>query len=98
VNLALYQTNDKSLSLMQSAWRAILNPIIAIPMLSGLQLSDIKLVSGVNVINTLLSRMQQGWFVTDIDAAITLFRSAPFNSTTLTLTASAPATVSLWVY
>jgi hypothetical protein len=83
---------------MQSAWRAILNPIIAIPMLSGLQLSNIALKTGVNVINTMLARQQQGWFITDIDAAITLYRSAPFNSSTLTLTASAPASLSLWVY
>lgn len=98
MNLPLFQSDDKNFSLMQSQWRAVLNPIIAIPMLQGLQLNDIVLNAGVNVINTRLSRKQQGWLITDIDASSQLFRSAPFNSQTLTLTASSPCTVSLWVY
>jgi hypothetical protein len=88
----------QSLGLLNSQWRSILNPVLGIPILSGVQLTNIPLVTGVNVINTTLQRQQQGWFITDIDAAISLYRSAPFNSLTLNLTASAPATVSLWVY
>lgn len=89
---------NQALSLILTQWRSILNPVLGIPFLSGVQLNNISLKTGANVINTTLQRAQQGWFLTDIDAAITLYRSAPFNSLTLSLTASAPATVSLWVY
>lgn len=97
--LPYFQTQGKDLSLMQTVWRSILNPLLGIPFLSGVQLSNISLVSSSpNVINTTLQRMQQGWFITDITGSATLYRSAPFNSLTLTLTASAPCTVSLWVF
>jgi|SRR5208282_3357589 len=87
-----------AMGLLNSQWRAILNPLLGVPFLAGVQLDNIVLKTGVNVINTSLQRQMQGWFVSDIDAAITLYRSAPFNSLTLSLTASGPATVSLWVY
>jgi hypothetical protein len=84
--------------LLQNQWRSILNPVLAVPMLSGLQLNNVALKMGSNVINTTLQRQMQGWFITDIDAATTIYRSAPFNTLTLTLTASAACNVSLWVY
>jgi hypothetical protein len=84
--------------LLQNQWRSILNPVLAVPMLSGLQLNNVALKIGSNVINTTLQRQMQGWFITDIDAASAVYRSAPFNTLTLTLTASAPCNVSLWVY
>jgi hypothetical protein len=89
-----------SLEETQTRWASILNPIIAIPMMSGLQLPGVKLLTGANIINHRLQRQMQGWFVTDINAAITYYRpdTAPFNQTTLTLVASAPATINLWVY
>jgi hypothetical protein len=96
--LPYFQSQSKDLSLMQTQWRSILNPVLSISMLSGLQLTNIALVTGTNVINTTLQRQQQGWFITDIDSGANVYRSAPFNSLTLTLTASAPAHVSLWVF
>jgi hypothetical protein len=98
VNLPFQYSDNPDLNKLQTKWISILNPIISVPLLSGVQLDDIVLKTGVNVINTTLQRMQQGWIITDIDTAITLFRSQPFNQLTLTLTASAPCTVSLWVY
>jgi hypothetical protein len=85
---------------MQTQWSAILNPVIANPITSGLQLSAVELKTGTNVINHTLQRQMRGWFVTDIDAVATIYRPATsyFNKTTLTLVASAPATVALWVY
>lgn len=85
---------------MQTQWAAILNPVVANPIVNGLSLANVSLKSGTNVINHTLQRKMQGWFYTDIQAAATIHRpaTAPFNNLTLTLVASAPATVNLWVY
>jgi hypothetical protein len=79
-------------------WPSLLDPVIQSPMGQVRIISGINLVSGVNIINHKLGRLQQGWFVADINAGITLYRSAPFNSLTLSLTASAPAIVHLGVF
>lgn len=96
--LPIFNTDDRSLSLLQTAWAALINPLLSRPQLQGIVLKDIPLIAGVNVINHHLGRKMQGWTQTDINAAITLYRSAPYNDLTLTLTASAPATVSLEVF
>lgn len=96
--LAFFQTSDKDLSLMQTNWRSVLNPVIAIPILAGVQLTNIALIDGVTVINTTLQRMMQGWILTDINASAIIYRSKPFNNLTLTLTSSAACIVNLWVY
>lgn len=98
MTLPYFQTDDRSLSQLQTTWKSQLDPILADAILQGLQLSNIAIKTGVNVINHMLQRNQQGWFITDIDAASTLYRSQAFNSLTLTLTSSAPCNVSLWVY
>lgn len=85
-------------SLAQNKWPAELNPILALPILSGLQLKNIVLIDGVNTINTKLQRPLQGWIITDQNAVASIFRSQPLNSTTLTLTSNAAVTVDLWVY
>ncbi len=83
---------------MQTKWASELNPVLANPATNPSLLASIQLVTGVNVINHRLSRNMQGWVVTDIDAPISLYRSAPFNNLTLQLTASGPAVVKLMVY
>lgn len=83
---------------MQSVWKSQLDPLLANVMLKGLQLSNIPLINGVNTINHLLSRKQQGWFITDVDGAATIFRSQPLNDKTLTLTSNAAVNVNIWVF
>ncbi len=85
-------------NLANPRWASILNPLISNPLNNASVLKNIQLKSGVNVVNHLLGQTQQGWYFTDIDAAITAYRSAPFNNLTLTLTCSGPATVSIAVY
>jgi hypothetical protein len=84
--------------LMLTKWASELNPIIAKPIINGLQLEEIKMVSGTNVINHTLDRIQQGWIITDINAASTIFRTQPFNDKTLTLSSANPCTINLWVF
>jgi hypothetical protein len=83
---------------MQTKWAAQINPVLASPTNNSSILEGVKLVSGVNVINHLLGRPMQGWIITDINAAITVYRSAPMNNLTLTLTASGAATVNIEVF
>lgn len=86
------------LDMMQSKWASQLNPLLANPIMSGLALSNISIVTGSNVINHKLGQMQQGWFITDINASANIYRSASFNNLTLTLISDNPCTISLWVY
>jgi hypothetical protein len=79
-------------------WAQSLNPIIANPSNNTYFLNQIKLKSGVNVINHGLGRLLNGWIITDINAAATIYRSAPLNNLTLTLTSSAAATVNIEVF
>lgn len=83
---------------LQSKWSAQLNPILANPATNPNILPVIALKTGVNVINHGLGRIQQGWLQFDVDAAITVYRSQPFNTTTLTLIASGPANIILGVF
>lgn len=96
--LPIFQDSNKNLMLMQTGWASSLNPVIGNPISSGLISSPFVLKTGVNVINHLLGRTQQGWIVIDQNAAVTLFRSQPFNDKTLTLTSSGAATVTLYVF
>lgn len=98
--LPLQQTNILDLSLMQKSWAAQINPVLANPTTNPGLIIGVVLVSGTNIINHKLGKKMQGWIITDINAAITVYRpdSAPFNSLTLTLVASAPATVNIEVF
>lgn len=87
------------LELMQTRWASTLNPLLALPIVAGIQIDNISLVSGVPMpVNHLLSRMPQGWIVTDIDSNAAVWRSAPFNKSTLVLESNDDVTISIWVY
>lgn len=83
---------------MQTQWASELNPFLANPLNGVSILEGVSLINGVTVINHLLGQKQQGWFLLDINGAATIYRSAPFNSTTLTLTSSAAVTVNIGVF
>lgn len=97
--LPVYSNDDQAFQLMQSNWAAQLNPLMANPILKGLQIDNVTVASGSPaVINHLLSRMQQGWLLVDQNAPAKIARIAPLNSKTLTLSSDASVTISLWVY
>lgn len=85
-------------SLQTTRWKSLLDPILQNPLNNVSILKNVSLVTGTNTINHLLGRVQQGWFLTDIDAAATIYRSADFNDKTLTLTSSANCVVSIGVF
>lgn len=86
------------LNFSAARWKSLLDPVIAAPMTGVLVLQEIDLKIGTNVINHKLAQMQQGWFLTDQDGPASIYRSAPFSSTTLTLTSSAAVTVNIGVF
>ena len=86
------------LDMMQTKWAQELNPLLRNQLLQGVLISNISITTGVNVINNLLSRNQIGFIITDINAPVTLYRSQPLNDKTLTLTASGPAVISIWMF
>ena len=97
--LAIFQgSTDPVFVRMQNQWATQINPVIANPMNQARIIQNIALADGVTVINHQLGRNQQGWLLIDIQGDATVYRSAPFNSQTLTLTSSAAVTVSIGVF
>jgi len=86
------------LPLMQTKWASQLNPVLANP-LNGISiLKDVSLINGVTKINHLLGRQMQGWMILDIDEPATIYRSAPLNPLTLTLTSNVAVVVNIGVF
>lgn len=98
MSLPRFNDNSQAFQLMQSQWASQLNPVLANPMTNMSILQNIALTTGTNIINHKLGRVQQGWILTDVNAAITVYRSKPFNATTLTLVSSGSATVNIAVF
>ncbi len=91
-------TEDQALSLIQSKWAAIINPVLTNAANNSNLLTGIALINGVTVVNHLLGRMMQGWSIVDINGAATIYRSQPLNNLTLTLTSNAAVTVAIEVF
>ena len=79
-------------------WAAIINPFLGNPTNNVAVLKNIVLATGVNVINHKMGKAPVGWFLTDLNANIVVYRSQPLNDKTLTLTSSGAATVSIGVF
>lgn len=85
--------------LAQTQWASTINPILALPILNGNEIDEIKLIAGkAQAINHLLQRVPQGWFLLDNTANTVIWRTAMFNSLTLSLQSSADTTISIWVF
>lgn len=96
--LPIFQSQSREMSQMQTEWASQLNPLLDMPFSSGLLLTGVHLINGVTTINHKLARKLQGYIITDIDSAATIFRSQPKNALTLTLTSNAATNVSLFVF
>ena len=79
-------------------WKSLIDPILKNPLNSVSILEDVSLKVGDNVINHRLGRKLRGWVLLDVNAATTIYRSAPLNDLTLTLNSSAVAIISLGVF
>ena len=80
-------------------WASALNPILANLLMQGSQFGPIVFVANTpQTLNHYLGKMQNGFFVTDQNAAASIYRTQPFNSKTITLESSANVTIQLWCY
>lgn len=105
---AAEQTPDGNMALLspklpwelaQTKWSGILNPLISLPILNGNMIENISLTASTPlVINHLLQRMPQGWFLTDATADAIVWRTAVFNKLTITLESDADTTISFWIF
>lgn len=98
MSLQIQQTNILPLSLMQSQWKSQIDPVLANPITNMLILESVLLIAGSNVVNHTLGRKQQGWILVDQQGVSSVYRSAPFNNSTLTLTSSAQVMVNIGVF
>ena len=96
--LPLFQTAIRELSMLETQWKSQIDPVLANPLSAPSILKGIKLINGVTVVNHLLGQTPQGWFISDINGSASVYRSAPFNDLTLTLTSNAAVTVNLVVF
>lgn len=88
----------KDFGLLQTTWSALIDPIIGRAQNKANIISNVSLNNGVTVVNHLLGRKMQGWYLADIQGAATIYRSQPLNDQTLTLTSSAAVTVNIGVF
>lgn len=101
MSLPIYKSDDQALMHLQTNWAQQLNPLVSSAICAGTLLKSIQLKTGANVISHKLGRNLQGWIVTRLRAGITIYDTQDSNATpalTLTLTASAPATIDLCVF
>lgn len=90
-------SSNLSFEQMINKWSAALNPVLANLLIQGLPLNNITLVSGVpQTVSHSLGRNQLGFFITDQNAAASVFRTQPFNSQNITLQSNANVTINLW--
>lgn len=99
--LPIFNSDDQSLSLMQTAWASQLNPVLAAPFLQGILLKNVTLVAGDNTVNHKLGRKLQGWVLSRVRAAATIYDKQDSNqmpALTLVLNTDADVVVDLYVF
>lgn len=88
---------DSDLNKVQQNVQRTVSPILDSEIVDGLQLDDIELSTGSNVIDHKLGRALRGYIVVRKSANVTIF-DTQVTKTVLKLTSSGAATISLWVY
>ena len=99
--LPYFQSSDRILSQLQTAWASLINPVITLPQSQGIILPNVSLASGANVVNHMLGRKLQGWQIVRQRASATIYDTQDLNQTpqlTLNLTASGAVVVNLFVF
>lgn len=90
------KTDQRDVEQLQSNCAQQFTAIKDCPFLSGAAVSA-SLVTGSNKVDNPLQRTIQGWIITDRDSAATVYKSTSDNFT-VTLVASAPINLQIWLY
>lgn len=95
MGLPNFQSDNRVLQMLQTRWASIIDPVISNPANNSLILKNVQLVSGTNIVNTLLGRKLQGWSIVRLRGAATIYDEQDTNSTpNLTLILVSNANVS----
>jgi hypothetical protein len=87
--------------MMQTKWASILNPLLGNPLNNASVLKNVSLLTGTNVVNTLLGRTLQGWSVVRQRGPASIYDTQDTNQSpalTLVLVSSADVSVDLLVF
>lgn len=99
--LPSFNTKLLELSLMQSAWAKVLDPVIMLPTNSGRIVKDVELVVGNNVIDHKLGRKLQGWYIVRKRGPGNVYDTQDTNNSpelTLNLVSDAVVSVNIFVF
>lgn len=99
--LPTYQTANLTLTLIQSNWASLLNPLLDLPINQGRLLENVQLDNGSNTVNHKLGRKLTGWFIVRQRAAASVYDTQDTNPTpavTLKLTSNASVKVDIFVF
>jgi hypothetical protein len=100
--IQLVQTQDKDINQLQRNIAKVVEPVASNPLVNGLILQDVPLVSGDNVINHKLGRTLQGWVIVRKHGnSTTTYDKQDTNATpnrTLVLSSTGTTTVDIYVF
>lgn len=99
--LPIYQSDSKEMSLMQTVWASLINPVLGNPLVQGSLIRNVALVSGTNQVNHKLGRKLQGWALVRKRASADIYDAQDLNSMpqlTLSLVSDAPVVVDIYVF
>lgn len=100
-SLQRVQSQNRELNQVQDHLQRSLSPLLGNSALYGELINSVKLVSGANRVDHKLGRKLQGWTIVRQRAQAQVWDSQDSNLTpelNLTLSASAPVTVDLYVF
>lgn len=101
MSLPIFHGVSKDLSLLQTNWASIINPVIDLPLVRGFILQRVILTVGSNTINHLLGRKLQGWTIVRQRAQASIYDNQDQNqqaALTLILVSDAVVTVDIYVF
>ena len=101
MKLQIFQGGGEVLTLMQTAWAKILEPLLKNALPKGLILEDVELDLGLNTIDHRLGRDLVGWIIVRQRSAADVYDEQDdnqFPDRTLKLYSSAPVSVDLYVF
>ena len=99
--LPYFQSEDQVLNRLQTKWKSEIDPVLANPLNGVSIIKNVSLVSGTNVVNHLLGKPLQGWFIIRQRASASIYDKQDSNQTpglTLVLNSSAAVSVDLAVF
>lgn len=99
--LVQFQSDDRNFQMMQNSWASEINPLLSRPLNQSNILNNVVLINGTTVVNHLLGRKLQGWFIVGQNASAIIYDAQANNQKpelTLVLISNAAVTVNIAVF